>query len=163
MGGAGAVAAQPRAAQAPPLEGLPSRLLRERNEVREVLGARWWEALLLSAGRWVLDYLTLLAALTAVHARPAPVDRAARLLRGPVPGHAAAHAGRPRLRRGGPDGNARARRRAGAGAAVVATLAYRLVSFWLPIPAGGVAALLHKRLYGAPRTQGAVVSDAAGR
>ena len=35
-----------------------------------------------------------------------------------------------------------------AGAAVVATLAYRLVSFWLPIPAGGVAAIVHRRLYG---------------
>ena len=36
----------------------------------------------------------------------------------------------------------------GAGAAVVATLAYRLVSFWLPIPAGAVAAIIHKRKYG---------------
>jgi hypothetical protein len=36
------------------------------------------------------------------------------------------------------------------------------VSFWLPIPAGGVAALLHKRLYGATDEQ-AVVSDAVGR
>ena len=37
-----------------------------------MLGARWWEALALAAGRWVLDYLTLLAALTAVHASPRP-------------------------------------------------------------------------------------------
>jgi hypothetical protein len=36
----------------------------------------------------------------------------------------------------------------GAGAAVVATLAYRLVSFWLPIPAGAVAAIVHRRRYG---------------
>jgi uncharacterized protein (TIRG00374 family) len=36
----------------------------------------------------------------------------------------------------------------GAGAAVVATLAYRLVSFWLPIPAGAVAAVIHRRRYG---------------
>ena len=35
-----------------------------------------------------------------------------------------------------------------AGAAVVATLAYELVSFWLPIPAGGVAAVVHRRRYG---------------
>ena len=40
--------------------------------VRDVLGASWWEALLLAAGRWVLDYLTLLAALTAVRRQPAP-------------------------------------------------------------------------------------------
>src|SRR3954447_4870365 len=56
----------------PPLTGLPSRLLRERNEVREVLGERWWEALMLAAGRWVLDYLTLLTALNAVHTSPRP-------------------------------------------------------------------------------------------
>jgi putative heme transporter len=36
----------------------------------------------------------------------------------------------------------------GAGAAVVATLAYRLVSFWLPIPAGAVAAIIHRRKLG---------------
>ena len=44
----------------------------------------------------------------------------------------------------------------GAGAAVVATLAYRLVSFWLPIPAGGVAAIVHRRLYGTRRRAAAV-------
>jgi uncharacterized protein (TIRG00374 family) len=36
----------------------------------------------------------------------------------------------------------------GGGAAVVATLAYRLVSFWLPIPAGAIAAVVHRRRYG---------------
>ena len=36
----------------------------------------------------------------------------------------------------------------GGGAAVVATLAYRLVSFWLPIPAGAVAAVVHRRRFG---------------
>jgi uncharacterized membrane protein YbhN (UPF0104 family) len=29
--------------------------------------------------------------------------------------------------------------------AALATLAYRFVSYWLPLPAGGVAALLHHR------------------
>jgi uncharacterized protein (TIRG00374 family) len=33
-------------------------------------------------------------------------------------------------------------------AAVTATLLYRLVSYWLPIPAGGVAYLLFRRRYG---------------
>jgi hypothetical protein len=38
---------------------------------------------------------------------------------------------------------------AGVGAtdAAVATLAYRLVSFWLPIPAGGVAYLMFRHRY----------------
>jgi uncharacterized protein (TIRG00374 family) len=40
------------------------------------------------------------------------------------------------------------------GAAVTATLAYRLAAFWLPIPIGGGAYLLFRRRYGttAPRT-----------
>ena len=42
----------------------------------------------------------------------------------------------------------------GASKAVLATLAYRLVSFWLPIPAGGVAALVHRRRYERRRRAG---------
>ena len=53
-----------------PLTGLPERLLHERDIVLRVLGRQWWEALLLAAGRWVLDYLTLIAALYAVGASP---------------------------------------------------------------------------------------------
>jgi uncharacterized protein (TIRG00374 family) len=48
----------------------------------------------------------------------------------------------------------------GAGASVVATLAYRLVQFWLPIPAGAVAAVIHRRRYGEAEP---AVSDAAAR
>src|SRR5439155_615666 len=35
-----------------------------------------------------------------------------------------------------------------AGKSSIAVLAYRLVSYWLPIPAGGVAVALHRRRYG---------------
>jgi uncharacterized membrane protein YbhN (UPF0104 family) len=42
---------------------------------------------------------------------------------------------------------------------VVATLAYRMVSFWLPIPAGAVAAVIHRRRYG----EEPAISDAGGR
>jgi uncharacterized protein (TIRG00374 family) len=41
--------------------------------------------------------------------------------------------------------------------AALATLAYRLVSFWLPLPAGGVAAAMHRRRY-AHRTEVAASS-----
>ena len=34
-----------------------------------------------------------------------------------------------------------------AGAAALATLAYRLVSYWLPLPAGPIAVIIHRRLY----------------
>jgi uncharacterized membrane protein YbhN (UPF0104 family) len=44
----------------------------------------------------------------------------------------------------------------GPGRAVLATLAYRLVSYWLPLPAGLAGAILHRRRYGGapPRARG---------
>jgi uncharacterized protein (TIRG00374 family) len=134
-----------------PLRDLPQRLLRERDQVRQTLGRRWWQALLLAGGRWVLDYLTLLAALTAVGANPRPslvllAFCAAQLL-GTLPltpgGLGFVEAGLTgTLALAGVSG----------GKAVVATLAYRLFSFWLPIPAGGVAGVIHSRRYGATDT-----------
>jgi uncharacterized protein (TIRG00374 family) len=35
-----------------------------------------------------------------------------------------------------------------AGAAAVAVLAYRLASYWLPLPAGAIAWLVHRRRFG---------------
>jgi uncharacterized protein (TIRG00374 family) len=131
-----------------PLTSLPERLLHERDIVVGVLGRQWWEALLLAAGRWVLDYLTLIAALYALGANPRVslvllAFCAAQLL-GTLPltpgGLGFVEAGLT---------GTLALAGVGAGAAVVATLAYRLVSFWLPIPAGAVAAVLHRRRYGA--------------
>jgi len=131
--------------------------------VREVLGARWWEALLLSAGRWVLDYLTLLAALTAVHASPRPSTVLLAFCAAQFLGTLPLTPGGLGFVEAGLTGTL-ALAGVPTGAAVVATLGYRLVSFWLPIPAGGVAALLHKRLYGEEAVSGAAgVSDAAGR
>jgi uncharacterized protein (TIRG00374 family) len=131
-----------------PVRGLPERLLHERDVVVGVLGREWWEALLLAAGRWVLDYLTLIAALYALGTEPRPslvllAFCAAQLL-GTLPltpgGLGFVEAGLT---------GTLALAGVGAGAAVVATLAYRLVSFWLPIPAGAVAAVIHRRRYGA--------------
>jgi putative heme transporter len=135
-----------------PLTGLPERLLRERDIVLRVLGSNWWEALLLAAGRWVLDYLTLIAALYAVGAQPRAslvllAFCAAQLL-GTLPltpgGLGFVEAGLT---------GTLALAGVGGGAAVVAKLAYRLVSFWLPIPAGAVAAIVHRRRYGAEEVE----------
>ena len=43
-----------------PITGLPDRLLEQRNLIRAVLGQKWWQATLLSAGRLAFDYLCLL-------------------------------------------------------------------------------------------------------
>jgi uncharacterized protein (TIRG00374 family) len=131
----------------PPLTGLPDRLLRERNSVTMVLGQRWWEALILAVGRWLLDYLTLLAALTAINADPRPSTVLLAYCAAQFLGTMPLTPGGLGFVEAGLTGTL-ALAGVPAGAAVVATLAYRLVSFWLPIPAGGVAAVVHRRRYG---------------
>jgi uncharacterized protein (TIRG00374 family) len=131
-----------------PLTGLPQRLLRERNSVTMVLGQRWWEALMLAVGRWLLDYLTLLAALTAVHADPRPSTVLLAFCAAQFLGTLPLTPGGLGFVEAGLTGTL-ALAGVPAGAAVVATLAYRLVSYWLPLPAGAIAAILHRRRYGA--------------
>lgn len=130
-----------------PMEGLPQRLVHERDVVRTVMGDRWWEALLFSSGRWVLDYLTLLAALTALGSHPRPSLVLLAFCAAQVLGQLPLTPGGLGFVEAGLTGTL-ALAGVGAGAAVVATLSYRLVSFWLPIPAGGVAAVVHRRRYG---------------
>jgi uncharacterized protein (TIRG00374 family) len=128
----------------PRLEGFPTRLVRERDWALRVIGADARQALLASVLRWLLDYCALLLALAAVGAEPRPslvllaFSGSQLLTLVPVtPGGLgfveAGLAGLLTL--------------AGVSAAdaALATLAYRLVSYWLPLPAGGVAALLHRR------------------
>lgn len=133
----------------PRLQGLGQRLLDERNGILEVLGRRWKEAVGLSAGRLVFDYLTLLAVLRATgsHPRPSLVLLAYALagLIGLVPvtpgGLGLVEAGLSGLLiLAGVDG----------GAAVLATLAYRLISYWLPLVAGIPAYVLFRVRYGPP-------------
>ena len=49
-----------------PVDGLPERLVRERDLILGVLGHSRWEALAGSIGRWLLDYGALLVAVRAV-------------------------------------------------------------------------------------------------
>jgi uncharacterized protein (TIRG00374 family) len=130
-----------------PLTGVPERLLRERDIVVSVLGKEWWEALLLAAGRWLLDYLTLIAALYAIGASPRPSLVLLAFCAAQVLGTLPLTPGGLGFVEAGLTGTL-ALAGVGGGAAVVATLAYRLVSFWLPIPAGAAAAIVHRRRYG---------------
>ena len=130
----------------PPVTDLPDRLLTERNEIRETLGDTWWKALLYALGNWLFDYLALLAAITAVGSRPRPtlvlLAYSASMVLAMIPitpgglGFVEAVLTGLLALAGVP-----------AGDAVLAVLAYRLVSFWLPLPAGGVAAFLHRHRY----------------
>jgi hypothetical protein len=130
-----------------PASGIPDRLVSERDLIKSMLGRRWWEALPYAAGNWLLDYSALLAALAATGARP----RASLVLIAYV---VAALLGMVPITPGGLGfvevGLVATLGLAGVGAAdaTLATLAYRLVSFWMPIPAGGVAYVLYRRRYG---------------
>ena len=132
-----------------PAHGLPDRLLRERDLIRDVLASAWTKALLLTAGRWAFDYAALLIALAAVDQHPAPsavllafcVAQALALIPLTPGGLGFVEAGLT---------GTLALAGVTSGAAVVATLAYRLAAYWLPLPAGAVAYVVHARTFGRP-------------
>jgi len=133
----------------PPVTGLDQRLLDERDTIKAVLGENWWRAVLLTAGRLGFDYGCLLAALRATGASPQP---SLVLL-------AYAAAGIVALLPLTPGGLGIVEASlsgllvlAGVHAsdAVLATLAYRIASYWLPLLAGPPAYLLFRRRYGRP-------------
>jgi len=120
-----------------------------RTEVVGALGKRWWKALLMAVLNWTLDYLTLVVALVAVGADPRPslvlLAFAAAAVLGMIPitpgglGFVEAGLSTTLVFAGIPYESA-----------LLATLAYRLFQFWMPIPAGLVAYLLFRRRYGKP-------------
>jgi len=133
----------------PPVTRLDKRLLDQRDTIREVLDRKWWQAVLLTAGRLGFDYGCLLAALRATGASPRP---SLVLLAYSAAGIVALLPLTP-----GGLGIVEASLSgllvlAGvhAGYAVLATLAYRVASYWLPLLAGPPAYLLFRHRYGRP-------------
>jgi uncharacterized protein (TIRG00374 family) len=133
----------------PPVRDLDQRLLRQRDVIKVVLGTKWRDAVILSAGRLGFDYLCLLAALRATGSHPRPslvlLAYAVAGLIGLVPltpgglGIIEASLSALLVLAGVPVGDA-----------VLATLAYRVASYWLPLLAGPVAYVAFRRRY---RTQ----------
>jgi hypothetical protein len=126
---------------------LPARLVHQRDEIRLAFGTRWKMGVLAAVGNRGFDYIALVCCVSAVGARPNPslllLAYAAQALLRMIPftpgGLGFVETGLTGLL---------ALAGVSAQQAVVATLAYRLIQFWLPLPIGGVAALLHRRRYG---------------
>jgi len=124
----------------------PSRLRDERDLVRRALGERWPSALLATVGKWAFDYAALLASLAAVGAKPNPglvlLAYAASAVLGMIPitpgGLGFVEAGLTGVL---------ALAGVSAGDAVLATLNYRLVSFWMPLPGGLISYAVFRRRY----------------
>jgi len=128
------------------ISGLDQRILRQRNDIRSTLGQEWPRAVVLSAGRIGFDYFCLLGCLwaTGTSARPSLVllAYAATGIIALVPitpgglGVVEASLSGLLVLAG-----------VSAGDAFVATLAYRLASYWLPLVAGSIAYILFRHRY----------------
>jgi uncharacterized protein (TIRG00374 family) len=128
----------------PPMHDLADRLTKERDVVRATLDEDWASAILRSVGNVLFDYLALLAALVAAGARPRAslvlLAYVAAVVLGSIPitpgglGFVEAGLTATLVLAGVPGAQA-----------TLATLAYRLVSYWLPIAAGPVAYGLYRR------------------
>ena len=146
----------------PPMTGLDKRLLTERDTIRTVLGEKWWQAVLLTAGRLGFDYGCLLAALRATGTSPRPslvllaysaagIIALLPLTPGGLGIVEASLSGLLIL--------------AGvrSGEALLATLAYRIASYWLPLLAGPPAYLLFRHRYGRPTPRAATPAASGQR
>jgi len=143
--------------KAEPMTGLADRLVFERNRIRDVLGRKWKAAMLLSSGRLAFDFGTLLATIRATGAKPAPslvlLAYAVAGLLALIPitpgGIGIVEAGLSALLilAGVPGGDA-----------VVATLAYRIISYWLPIVVGPFAYMAFRLRFGRPGAGPALAS-----
>ena len=131
------------------MAGLDKRLLTERDTIRTVLGEKWWQAALQTAGHLGFDYGCLLAALRATGADPSPslvlLAYSAAGIIGLLPltpgglGIVEASLSGLLILAGVRTSDA-----------VLATLAYRIASYWLPLLGGPPAYLLFRHRYGKP-------------
>jgi len=121
-----------------PTAGLPDRLVEQRDVMLKLLGSSWWHAVTAALGRTLLDFFALLCALSAVGATPRPglvvLAYVAASLLGMIPitpgglGFVEAGLSSMLVLAGVSPADA-----------VLATLAYRLASYWLPLVAGAIA------------------------
>ena len=133
-----------------PLTGLDDRLLTQRDQIRGALGKEWRQIFLLVVGRLGFDFLCLLAAIRATGSQPHPwlvllaysAAGVIALIPATPGGLGIVEASLSGLLvLAGVNGRS----------AVLATLAYRLAEYWLPMVAGLVAYWLYRRRYGSVR------------
>ena len=133
----------------PSVTGLDKRLLTQRDTIRAVLDRKWRQAVLLTVGRLGFDFGCLLAALRATGADPRPslvllaysganivallpvTPGGLGLVEASLSGLLILAGVRP-------------------GYAFLATLAYRVASYWLPLLAGPPSYWLYRHRYGRP-------------
>jgi len=132
-----------------PVTGLADRLIEQRDLIRTVLGKQWWQATLLSAGRLLFDYLCLLFCCRAVGAHPRPSLILLTYAVAGVIGLVPITPGGLGIVEASLVGLLALSGLTGA-QAVLATLAYRLASYWLPLLSGPFAYFVFRHRYRQP-------------
>ena len=136
------------------LTDLGEKLLEERDEIRRTMGARWLPALGAAIGRWAFEFFALQITLDAIGADPNPFLVLLAFAFGAALTMIPFTPGGLGFVEAGLTG-ALVVAGISAGEAVLATLVFRLMSFWLPMPVGAGAAYLFRRRHPRKaRTQG---------
>jgi len=129
-----------------PVTNVTQEVIDARDFVRNTLGRQWWKALPAAAGNTGFDYLALLAALRAVGANPRPSLVLLAYVAAEVLALVPVTPGGLGFVEAGLVGTL-GLAAVPAADALAATLLYRIVAFWLPLPAGGVAYAFFRRRY----------------
>jgi uncharacterized protein (TIRG00374 family) len=132
----------------------------QRDEMVRTLGGKFRQALFVAVGNWLLDYLVLVTALLAIGSEPklslVLLAYAVSAVLGMIPitpgglGFVEAGLTATLVLAGVPSQEA-----------LLSTLAYRLFSYWLPLPAGLGAYIAFRRRYGRPPDRSRASSAAA--
>jgi uncharacterized protein (TIRG00374 family) len=129
-----------------PRPGLGDRMLEARDAIKTQIGAKWPQVVGLSLGRWCIEYAMLLIALHAIDANPNPALVLLSFVGANVLGLLPFTPGGLGFVEAGLTATLVL---AGvtADAAILATLVYRLVTYWLPLPIGFAASLVYRHRY----------------
>ena len=133
-----------------PVTGTDRLLVRERDTIREGLGRQWLQAVLLTTGRLILDFLCLLAMVRATGLDPEPALVLLAFALAGVVGLLPITPGGLGIVEASLSGLL-ILTGMGAGEAFLATLAYRLASYWLPLLVSPFAYGAFRWRYGKPQ------------
>jgi uncharacterized protein (TIRG00374 family) len=123
---------------------LAMRFLSSRDLIRHAIGPRWVVTLAASLGRWLFEYGVLILALYGLSARPNPALVLLAFVTASVLGLIPFTPGGLGFVEAGLAATL-AVAGISTGDALVATLVYRLLTFWLPIPIGAFAGVVFHR------------------
>ena len=127
----------------PPIRDLGPRLVEQRDILRITVGSHWVLAVSSAVARWAFEYLGLLVALHAIGATVEPTLLLLAFTTAELLGLLPFTPGGLGFVEAGLTGTL-ALAGVGASDAVLATLMFRLVSFWLPLPVGLAAAFVFR-------------------